>query len=81
MDWKPISTRPEEGEFLATLRVYTNSTKAFSHWDTHVLLVQEDGELAVDQGWALEDYEYWAPIPDYPPVDDRPLLQMGEELR
>jgi hypothetical protein len=61
MNWQPIATRPQEGEILATLRVYSNSTKAFSHWDTHVLLVQDDGALAEDHGWALEDYRILVP--------------------
>jgi len=68
-DWQSKETMPKEGRFLATLRVYSNSTKKFSHWDTHVLYLDEFGDLEDDQGWELSDYEYWCPIPPYPPEE------------
>lgn len=66
MNWQPIKTRPNDGTFLATLRVYSATTQAFMWWDTHVLTVEEDGQLSECHGWDVEDYEFWCPIPEHP---------------
>lgn len=70
--WRPITGHPTDRQFLATLRVYSNSTGKFSHWDTHVIAIDENtGEPVEDQGWSIDDYEYWCEIPAYPP-DEMP---------
>ncbi len=72
-DWQPIRSHPADRQFLATLRVYSASTGAFSHWDTHVIAIDEDtGDVVDDQGWNIGDYEYWAEIPRHPPVEQPP---------
>ena len=66
--WRPIENAPRDGtEFIATVRVFSNS--AFSHHDTHIVAVDDEtGELAnhYEQGWRLEDYEFWRPLPAPP---------------
>jgi hypothetical protein len=78
MNWQSKETMPKEGEFLATLRVYSASTGNFAHWDTHVLDIDEDGELVNYQGWDISDYEYWCSIPPYPP--DEPAVSNDRDL-
>jgi hypothetical protein len=68
--WQPIETRPRDGTFLAALPVYSAHSGKFLHWDMHVLCVEEDGRLAEDYGWELEDYHLWQPVtPPAPPAD------------
>ena len=66
--WRPIESAPRDGtEFIATVRVFSNS--AFSHHDMHIVAVDDEtGELAnhYEQGWRLEDYEFWRPLPAPP---------------
>lgn len=68
--WRPIESAPRDGsEFIVTVRVFSNS--AFSHHDTHIVAVDDEtGELAnhYEQGWRLDDYEFWRPLPPAPPT-------------
>lgn len=66
MKWQPKKTMPKEGQFLVTLRVYSAGTHRFLHWDTHVICIDDEGELEEDMGWAMSDYELWCPLPDFP---------------
>ena len=67
-EWKTIESAPRDGtEFIATVRVFSNS--AFSHHDMHIVAVDDEtGELAnhYEQGWRLDDYEFWRPLPAPP---------------
>ena len=69
--WRLIESAPRDGtEFIATVRVFSNN--AFSHHDTHIVAVDDEtGELAnhYEQGWRLEDYEFWRPLP-VPPTGE-----------
>jgi len=68
--WQPIETMtPEDGRVLATLPVHHAQTKEFWYTEYHVIWLEaETGELHEDayQGWDLEDYEYWMPLPAAP---------------
>jgi len=81
--WFDISTAPdEEGlSFLASIEIRNPSTI----WrEVHVIHLNEDGEIHTDchQGWALNDYTHWAPLP--PPPSNPPLpavfTQLGQAL-
>lgn len=70
MNWQPISSAPRDGQrFLATLRVHHAKDGSFSHHDMHVIAVDDEtGEIDpdFDQGWGIEDYEFWMPLPAPP---------------
>ena len=71
-EWKSIKTAPRDGtRFLATVRVFSARTGEFSHHDTHLVWIDtrtDEIDISADQGWSLEDYEYWMPLPE-PPTD------------
>jgi hypothetical protein len=66
--WRPIESAPRDGAlFIATVRVF--SVGVFSHHDMHIVAVDDEtGEIAdnYEQGWRLEDYEFWRPLPAPP---------------
>ena len=80
--WFDISTAPKEigVEFLASIEI-GNSVSAWK--ETHILCLDEDGiNSDHHQGWELDDYSYWAPLP--PPPSNPPLpdvfTQLGQAL-
>ena len=82
--WFDISTAPkEEGvSFLVTTQV-KNSHRSWT--ETHVVHLNEDGQIHPEchQGWNLESYSHWRPLPpppSNPPLPD-PLERLGEVLR
>lgn len=84
--WRPIETAPRDGTpFLATTRVYDHSSGKFSHHDTHIVWADDEtGEIAneAEQGWRLEDYEFWRPLPAPPSASQpRPEGEMREGWR
>lgn|GEM_PF-2881694 len=82
--WFDISTAPkEEGvSFLVTTQV-KNSHRSWT--ETHVVHLNEDGQIHPEchQGWNLESYSHWRPIPPPPsnPPLPAPLERLGEVLR
>ncbi len=76
--WFDISTAPKEigVEFLASIEI--GST--VSAWkEIHILCLDEEGiDSDHDQGWCLDDYSYWAPLP--PPPSNPPLPAVFVEL-
>jgi hypothetical protein len=67
--WKPMETAPRYGEFIATIEVIHRNISADPIRHFHVLaLDDETGEIHADyhQGWDLEDYEAWHPVPAWP---------------
>ena len=82
--WFDISTAPrKEGvSFLVTTEVRSHLRR----WtETHVVHLNEDGEIHPDchQGWSLRDYSHWQPLPPPPsnPPLPAPLERLGEVLR
>lgn len=82
--WFDISTAPdEEGvSFLVTTEVRSH----LRSWiETHVVHLNEDGEIHPDchQGWSLRDYTHWRPLPPPPsnPPLPAPLEALGAVLR
>jgi hypothetical protein len=76
--WFDISTAPKEigVEFLASIEI-GNSVSAWK--ETHILCLDEDGiNSDHHQGWELDDYSYWAPLP--PPPSNPPLPAVFVEL-
>ena len=68
--WRPIETapHPHDPPFFAAVAVYTDGK--FLRWDCHfIALDDETGDVHpdYDQGWRLEDYDFWSPTP--PPKD------------
>jgi hypothetical protein len=76
--WFDISTAPKEigVEFLASIEIGS----AVSAWkETHILCLDEDGiDSDHHQGWCLDDYSHWAPLP--PPPTNPPLPAVFVEL-
>jgi len=73
--WQPIKTAPSDGTlFVAAIKVFLAKTHKFSHWDRHIIAIDDDGEGiggVVDdyyQGWDLEHYTHWTPLRE-PPLD------------
>lgn len=66
-EWQPKETMPKaDARFLAALRVY-NIKGEFTHWDTNVIELDDCGIYHnYFDGWELEDYELWCPIPHLP---------------
>jgi hypothetical protein len=66
--WRPIESAPRDGAlFIATARAFSGDV--FSHHDMHIVAVEDEtGEIAdnYEQGWRLEDYEFWRPLPAPP---------------
>ena len=83
-EWEPIETAPRDGtSFLVTTRVFSSHTGKFLHHDTHIVWIDTDtGEIDIDadQGWPLEAYEFWMPLPP-PPVARSETLQQAEPVR
>jgi hypothetical protein len=80
--WFDISTAPKEigVEFLASIEIGSS----VSTWkETHILCLDEDGiDSDHHQGWDLDDYTHWRPLP--PPPTNPPLpavlTQLGQAL-
>lgn len=72
-DWQAIESAPKDGTaFLAYLRVFSSETRELLFGVTHLVYCDDEtGDLHDDceQGWRLEDYEYWMPLP--PPPSDQ----------
>lgn len=68
LGWQPIETAPKDGMvFVAGLRVFVGGEP--DHHDVHLISVDpETDDVAADfeQGWRLEDYEFWMPLPAPP---------------
>ena len=71
--WFDISTAPmDEGvSFLVTTEVRSHLR---SWTETHVVHLNEEGEIHPDchQGWCLRDYWHWRPLP--PPPSNPPFM-------
>lgn len=66
--WMPINLKKlPKGEFLAAIHV--RNAKGNGRWERHVLCLDEDGRIDWDfgNGWDIEDYSHWQPLPK-PPV-------------
>lgn len=64
--WQPIETAPRDAtEFLAAISVHHSNGKTW--WERHILSVEGD-EVGADyyQGWRIEDYSHWQPLPEPP---------------
>lgn len=77
--WFDISTAPkDEGvSFLVSIEIRNPSTI----WrEVHVVHLNEGGDIHTDchQGWALNDYTHWAPLP--PPPANPPLPAVFADL-
>lgn len=60
--WRPMSPNLDyEGPAWCAVRVFSGGV--FLRWDIHHVIIFE-GQIADDfeQGWALEDYEFWMPV-------------------
>lgn len=76
-EWRLISEAPRDGTlFLACLKVgmwnRAQDTRT-EYWETHIVWVDDEtGEIDGDayQGWSLEDYSHWMPLPP-PPETER----------
>lgn len=82
VDWRTMETvpGPHDPPFIAALRVFSKGE--FLRWESHyIALNDETGEIDNDfeQGWRLEDYEVWAPVP-VPSGLALPLPRMGEGI-
>ena len=73
--WQTMDSAPRDGTpFLATVRVFTVTTpgtRSHTHDDTHLIYCDDEtGEIHNDceQGWRLEDYEFWMPLPPPPAI-------------
>jgi len=77
--WFDISTAPKD-EGVAFL-VSTEVRNSNAVWqEVHVVHLDEDGEIHTDchQGWSLNDYTHWAPLP--PPPSNPPLPEVFTQL-
>ena len=73
--WRPMTADMDHvGPAWCAVRVYTGGK--FLRWDVHYVEIDDEtGEIAADfeQGWALDDYEFWMPIaPPSPPAATPP---------
>lgn len=61
--WKPISTAPRDGEFVAAALV-TPDVSGAPYWEFHVGYINDEtGEFEPYQGWDLGDYLFWTEVP------------------
>ena len=65
--WRPIETAPNAEGSMFEVRV--DCTNGYRKWTVnHLLVLDENGiHPDFDQGWAVDQYEYWRPILDTEP--------------
>ena len=77
--WRPIESAPRDGTtFLAAVEVMSNKTGA-AWWELHLVACDDetgDVHRDYDQGWSLDAYTHWMPLPG-PPTDREKRLCGG----
>ena len=77
--WRPIESAPRDGTtFLAAVEVMSNKTGA-AWWELHLVACDDEtGNIHhdYDQGWSLDAYTHWMPLPG-PPTDREKRLCGG----
>lgn len=80
--WRPIETLPhpvEAGLFYAAIQ--TRECDGPLRWQVHLLCLDDethDVHINYEQGWRIEDYEFWQPGPEFPAAPAPDAIRGGE---